>query len=775
MSLSWTEITGSPNQRWSSIASSADGTKLIAAGAYFNSNSVYISSNSGATWTKTSITGDVYGVASSSDGTKLVAPVFNGQLYTSTDSGATWTARYGPKAWTGVASSADGTIIVAAARNDKIYRSIDSGITWTASNSTNQSWQSLVSSADGTKLLASSFGTLYTSTDAGINWISRGPASPAWTGIASSADGTILIAAVRGYDLFVSTNSGINWTARQSGRNWTGVASSADGSTLIAVVDGGLIYRSTDYGLTWSASGLVKAWSAVASSADGNKLVAGVSDNKIYTCSVLPTTAAAAITAGSLSTYMSSSTITSVELAKEVRAAIKAMTDATAKATAKADYIAAMRVKEPTLKIAVPQTDFSSYIATFSNVQTAISSAAKPIDVILPSASNIVDITTASVDETKYTAIEMPVNTTMTVQDNGSTVGTLSYDGSVYTDGNGKTYDVGNSIIFGTKKMTILGKGSAFVEITNTYTSIEVNLNVEISANGTLNILGHQPTAPSNIVIADTKLPVDALYDTTIGLIEFWEPDDLDDIMAQLASTQLSGGVEGYKITAKKLALGLQNCLIGSLDAKSAEPFNAAPKYGAAGAQNGNRVMTGFGRFALMAYAHYIMGHVQATAAITNDTDFMKGMLSLNSDTLTDYKYANIGNYDATAAPWSTAGTASDANLAVRLVKTLIDNNPTTSLVSNGAATTVANIVKQVIGQDASRATDEDNNKYSPENHGLLRFYPDDVIYVSINLVTPTVTVGTGQQVSGPTMEDLYTNATGDKKYTLKITLGPKV
>jgi hypothetical protein len=434
-----------------------------------------------------------------------------------------------------------------------------------------------------------------------------------------------------------------------------------------------------------------------------------------------------------------------------------------------------MRTKEPTLKIAVPQTDFATYIATFANVPAAISAAAKPIDVILSSASNIVDITTASVDETKYTAIEMPVNTTMTVQDNGSTVGTLTYDGSVYTDGNGATYGVGDSVIFGTKKVTILGQGSALVEITNTYKSIEINLNVEISANGTLNVLGYQPTPPSNIVIAATQLPVDALYDSSngIALIEFWEPDNLDDIEAQLASTQTLGGVEGYKITAKKLALGLQNVLIGELDAKSAEPFNAAPKYGAAGAQNGNRVMTGFGRFALMAYAHYIMGHVQATAAITNDTDFMKGMLSLNSDTLTDYKYANVGNYDAAAEPWSTSGTASDANLAVRLVKALLDANTSSSLVSNGAANSVANIVDQVIGQDASRATDEDNNKYSPENHGLLRFYPDDIIYVSINLTTPVVNVGAGQLVSDSTLEDLYSNATGDKKYTLKITLGP--
>ncbi|MFN4181578.1 MAG: hypothetical protein ACK4FA_02700, partial [Candidatus Paceibacteria bacterium] len=36
-----------------------------------------------------------YGVASSSDGTKLVAVVDNGYIYTSTDSGVTWTEQTG--------------------------------------------------------------------------------------------------------------------------------------------------------------------------------------------------------------------------------------------------------------------------------------------------------------------------------------------------------------------------------------------------------------------------------------------------------------------------------------------------------------------------------------------------------------------------------------------------------------------------------------------------------------------------------------------------------
>ena len=56
-------------------------------------------------------------VASSADGTKLVA-VGDGYIHTSADSGVTWT-KSGPWGyWTSVASSADGTKLIAASDGD---------------------------------------------------------------------------------------------------------------------------------------------------------------------------------------------------------------------------------------------------------------------------------------------------------------------------------------------------------------------------------------------------------------------------------------------------------------------------------------------------------------------------------------------------------------------------------------------------------------------------------------------------------------------------------
>ena len=78
----WTQ-TGAPVQNWKSIASSADGTKLVAMGG--NGNNSYVSTNSGVTWTLTPVAGGGI-VASSTNGTKLV--MVNGNLmYASTNSG----------------------------------------------------------------------------------------------------------------------------------------------------------------------------------------------------------------------------------------------------------------------------------------------------------------------------------------------------------------------------------------------------------------------------------------------------------------------------------------------------------------------------------------------------------------------------------------------------------------------------------------------------------------------------------------------------------------
>ncbi len=72
------------------------------------------SAAAGAFWTARDINRTWYSIASSTDGTRLVAVVLGGLIYTSTDSGATWTGHETNRNWKSVASSADGNLSLAA-------------------------------------------------------------------------------------------------------------------------------------------------------------------------------------------------------------------------------------------------------------------------------------------------------------------------------------------------------------------------------------------------------------------------------------------------------------------------------------------------------------------------------------------------------------------------------------------------------------------------------------------------------------------------------------
>ena len=80
----------------------------------------------GVTWTARASNRGWSSVASSADGSKLVAGVRFDQIYTSTDSGATWTARDSSRDWRSVASSSDGSKLAAVVDASQIYTSAGS-------------------------------------------------------------------------------------------------------------------------------------------------------------------------------------------------------------------------------------------------------------------------------------------------------------------------------------------------------------------------------------------------------------------------------------------------------------------------------------------------------------------------------------------------------------------------------------------------------------------------------------------------------------------------
>jgi len=298
----WTQ-TSAPLTNWTSIASSADGRRLVASadGGFGNAGPIYISTNSGATWEQTSAPVTNYSsVACSADGTKLAAVGYSG-VFTSADSGANWTAISGASGRR-IACSADGTKLLVAGGG--LYASTNFGATWTPLPT--GAWV-IASSADGTKLVSAYFnhngfpmGCICTSTNSGATWTQTSAplySWTGWTGLASSADGTKLVATI-GYTsfptgpgaIYISPDGGGTWLASSSPTShWTSVACSADGVRLVAAMTFGGIYTSTDSGTTWVSNNVpVGSWSAVACSADGTKLVAVVDGGGIWTAQVTP-------------------------------------------------------------------------------------------------------------------------------------------------------------------------------------------------------------------------------------------------------------------------------------------------------------------------------------------------------------------------------------------------------------------------------------------------------------------------------------------------------
>jgi hypothetical protein len=310
--------TGAQSNVWSSITTSADGNKLAAVsketpngqGGYTEGGGIFISTNSGASWIETGAPSNLWqSIASSADGSKLVAIGYDTTystniVCTSTNSGANWSpeviGQISNQPWFYVTSSADGNKLAAVAMNGGIYTSTNSGITWTQTSATNAPWTSIASSADGTKLVAVANSytqdvnfiryawPILTSTNSGTSWsFTRAITnSSGLQAIASSADGN-RFATVDLNHIFISTNSGMTWVQTSAPlKVWDRIASSADGTKLIATtaeLPPFVIYTSTNSGTTWISNTIPNQQQYLVNcSVDGNELIA-VSSAGVYT------------------------------------------------------------------------------------------------------------------------------------------------------------------------------------------------------------------------------------------------------------------------------------------------------------------------------------------------------------------------------------------------------------------------------------------------------------------------------------------------------------
>jgi hypothetical protein len=302
----WIPLTNGPSEHWVSVASSANGSNLIAIAQSW----IYCTStNSGFAWLtntepqKGSSYGSWNSIVSSADGTRLVATIAGSLIWISTNSGTTWTSNdvAGVSSWLSMASSADGNKLVGLSGYNTygtIYNSTNGGMAWMPTRAPTNLWTCIASSADGNKLIAGTTGTgtlggyVFVSTNSGYDWtLTSLPTNNSWASVASSADGTKLVAVsvaviVGGGQfhgsVYTSVNSGTTWASNSlPNEEWGSVASSADGNSLVVVSEyPGYIYTTTNSGAAWLSNNapvqvmyLDNSSPAVASSADGSKLV----------------------------------------------------------------------------------------------------------------------------------------------------------------------------------------------------------------------------------------------------------------------------------------------------------------------------------------------------------------------------------------------------------------------------------------------------------------------------------------------------------------------
>ena len=213
MGANWIS-SSAPALPWRAVASSDDGTNLVAAASGYGLDflfgpvypAIYTSGDSGKTWKDTGAPSNYwYAVASSADGLRLIA-AGNGSVCTSTNRGQSWISNALPAlTWQAAASSADGTKLFAAAYSGSFYASLDGGCSWRMlCVNTNANWNSISCSQDGSKIVAVSGNGIYTSSDYGMTWFSNNAPALNWSTASCSADGNKMAAGAYGDALYTA-------------------------------------------------------------------------------------------------------------------------------------------------------------------------------------------------------------------------------------------------------------------------------------------------------------------------------------------------------------------------------------------------------------------------------------------------------------------------------------------------------------------------------------------------------------------------------------------
>jgi hypothetical protein len=186
---------------------------------------IYTSNNSGQTWTQRAPIGNWFTVASSADGSRLVAGDYGGVAYWSDDFGVNWHADdpSQPHSWWWISASSDGKALLGTdgGATNTFYTSADGGATWTSHSNPATIWTAV--SGDGQTMFAAGTGNgpIYSSFDGGKNWTSHNVtvgAPHSWYTMALSSNASTLAAADYGGSIYTSST----WTTFGIGGSLSG-------------------------------------------------------------------------------------------------------------------------------------------------------------------------------------------------------------------------------------------------------------------------------------------------------------------------------------------------------------------------------------------------------------------------------------------------------------------------------------------------------------------------------------------------------------------------
>lgn len=270
------------------IYASTLGGKIFASG----DSKVYVSSDTGTTWSITSLpTADAMTVAGSQDGSKVWVAGANGRIYFSSDSGSSFALKYnydGSSSFDYIATENSGTKMIASrctAAPSTFLMTTNSGTTWQTVPTpvpNGCAYYGIALTGNGNQIFTARYNDyIYKTSDTGTTWTQlTGAGSRYWKGFAVSTDGNYIVASAHNDYAYFSINGGTTWS-RASGpisSYWQTASIDSTGRVMAVASVNGDIYASTDYGSTWSEISLGisrQYWYSSSITSDGKFLLLG--------------------------------------------------------------------------------------------------------------------------------------------------------------------------------------------------------------------------------------------------------------------------------------------------------------------------------------------------------------------------------------------------------------------------------------------------------------------------------------------------------------------